>query len=382
MTARGRALLVLAAGALYTGLSLGGRIFYLAALFSLLALIYSFLSVLLVRGTLRVSCAVTPDQVPRGDSARLQAEISCGLPLPVAPLQITVQIADRQTQRLLSLRRGAGSLTAALPALHVGETQAGVATLYITDILGLVRLRARGGSRMLPLLVLPRSFPVEPLRFLQGDEGRSLQNRLTEDLSSPEDIRAYRAGDPLKRVHWKLTARRRELIVRKFETPAPPDTLILLDCTAPKEPDAQPDTVASLRDTLCETALSVAEIQAGADTPVRVPLYGEQAGEFYSARSGGVSRLPEMLARQSFAGGTEFHRVLNLELRRMRRTGATVIITSHIDAAVVEGVKHIRRMGPSARLYYVTYTPDAPEDMPYIAQLQQNMVEVCYVTPA
>ena len=66
----------------------------------------------------------------------------------------------------------------------------------------------------------------------------------------------------------------------------------------------------------------------------------------------------------------------------MRRTGATVIVTSRLNAEVVEGVIHIRRMGPSARVYYVTHTPDAPEDKPYIAQLQQNLVEVCYVKPA
>ena len=233
-----------------------------------------------------------------------------------------------------------------------------------------------------PILVLPRSFDVEPLRFLQSDEGRSLQNRNTEDLASPEDTRAYRAGDPLKRVHWKLTARRRELIVRKFETPAPPDTLILLDCAAPGPAAGDPEAAAQLRDTLCETALSVAEMQVRGDIPVRVPLYGRQTGEFLSDRSGNTGVLAEMLARQSFEGGIEFYRVLNLELRRMRRTGATVIVTAQLNAGVVEAIKHIRGMGPSARVYYITHTPDAPDDRPYIAQLQQNMVEVCYVTPA
>ena len=66
----------------------------------------------------------------------------------------------------------------------------------------------------------------------------------------------------------------------------------------------------------------------------------------------------------------------------MRRTGATVIITTRLDAKIVEGVSHIRRMGPSARLYLVTYTPDAAEYQPFVARLQHHLVEVCYVTPA
>ena len=70
------------------------------------------------------------------------------------------------------------------------------------------------------------------------------------------------------------------------------------------------------------------------------------------------------------------------KLRRMRRTGATVIITTRLDAQIVEGVSRIRRMGPSARLYLVTYTPDAEGYQPFVTRLQHHLVEVCYVTPA
>ena len=66
----------------------------------------------------------------------------------------------------------------------------------------------------------------------------------------------------------------------------------------------------------------------------------------------------------------------------MRSTGATVIITSRLSADVVEGIAHIRRMGPSARVYLITRTPDAEQDRPYVVRLQQCMVEVCYVSPA
>ena len=382
MTARGRALLVIAFSALYSGLSLGGRIFYLAAVFALLAMLFSLVAVLAARRALAVDCGVSPSRLPRGDRALLSVRVTGKSLLPISPLGVIVTLGEKQETRLLPLRRGEGRLTAEFTARHIGEIRIGVACLEYTDILGLFRARIKREDMLRPILVLPRSFDVEPLRFLQSDEGRSLQNRNTEDLASPEDTRAYRAGDPLKRVHWKLTARRRELIVRKFETPAPPDTLILLDCAAPGPAAGDPEAAAQLRDTLCETALSVAEMQVRGDIPVRVPLYGRQTGEFLSDRSGNTGVLAEMLARQSFEGGIEFYRVLNLELRRMRRTGATVIVTAQLNAGVVEAIKHIRGMGPSARVYYITHTPDAPDDRPYIAQLQQNMVEVCYVTPA
>lgn len=186
----------------------------------------------------------------------------------------------------------------------------------------------------------------------------------------------------MKRVHWKLSSRKQELWVRRFETPAPPDTLILLDCAAPLGGEGKPEGTESLRDALCETAVAVAKLQMADGSPVRLPLYGERANEFASDNAGNLSLLQEMLAAQPFRGGEDFSRVLNLELRRMRRTGATVIITTRLDAPIVEAVSRIRRMGPSARLYLATYTPERPDYQPYVARLQHHLVEVCYVTPA
>ena len=186
----------------------------------------------------------------------------------------------------------------------------------------------------------------------------------------------------MKRIHWKLSSRKRELVVRRFETPAPPDTLILLDCNEPLGGENINEGKECLRDAMCETAVAVARMQMEDGSPVRLPMYGKQANEFSSDQAEGLALLQEMLASQPFGAGEDFARVLNLELRRMRRTGAAVVITTRLDAQVVEGVTHIRRMGPSARLYLVTYTPEAPEYQPYVARLQHHLVEVCYVTPA
>ncbi len=237
--------------------------------------------------------------------------------------------------------------------------------------LALVELLRRNG-------VGPENRPRET----GSHDGRALPGRSGEDVTSPEDTRAYRLGDPFKRIHWKLSIRARELIVRRFEIPEPPDTLILLDCTAPLGGEKTPDGKARLMDTLSETALSVAAMQMTDGQPVRLPFYGSRQSEFHADRQESLAMLKEELARQAYSGGVPFERVLNLELRRMRRTGATIVITTRLDAQVAEGVKNIRASGPNVRFYLITFTMNAPEYSPYIALLQQNLVEVCYVTPA
>ncbi|MBR5232276.1 MAG: DUF58 domain-containing protein [Clostridia bacterium] len=380
MTGRGRTILVMSLSALVYGMSLGNRIFYLAALFGLLALIYGLISVLLSKRSLTVSCRMENSRIPRGDEESMLITVGKRGFLPVYPVEISVKVGDAVYHYdEQPSRREEITFAVALPTQHVGVFSAEITQYAFYDIFGLFRIRRKNADSC-QMMVLPRAFDVEKLRFYSNDDGQALQNRTSEDLASPEDTRAYRTGDALKRIHWKLSARKKELIVRRFEMPAPPDTLVLLDLSRPNAHDTE--EALTLRDTLCETALSVISMQLKGHSPVRMPLYGTRAQEFYSKQTEDLPRLQEMLACQTFEEELSFDRVLRLELRRMRQTGATVIVTTHLDVNIVEGISHIRRMGPNARVYLITRTPDSEEDRPLVMQLQQCLVEVCYVTPA
>lgn len=383
MTRRGLAV----AAALITGmvcaLSLGNALYLYIGLLLCAVTLYSFLSCFWARRTAFCRQSLSSASVQRGGEAYLSLRAGHRCPLPVAP-----------PKGVFSYNGQAGDCTfppspfavherqIPLSARHVGCYQAGLKALEIQDVFGLFRMRLKTRDLDGALTVLPRPFDIDKPRVTVGDDGAAPLARTQEDYNSPEDVRAYQPGDAMKRIHWKLSSRKRELLVRRFEVPAPPDTLILLDCDTPLGGEMAAEGKECLRDALCETAVSVARLQMADGSPVRVPIYGGQAGEFSSDNAASLNLLQEMLACQSFGGGEVFARVLDLELRRMRRTGATVIITTRLDAQIVEGVSHIRRMGPSARLYLVTYTPDAPEYQPYVTRLQHHLVEVCYVTPA
>ena len=113
---------------------------------------------------------------------------------------------------------------------------------------GFFRMKRRPRLKADELLVLPQVFGVEELTFASGDMGLETMARATEDVSSPSDIRAYAAGDPMKKIHWKLSLRKQELLVRRFEEPALPEALILMDCAPPATDD--PRLAADLKDTL------------------------------------------------------------------------------------------------------------------------------------
>ncbi|NAZ88176.1 DUF58 domain-containing protein, partial [Kineococcus indalonis] len=110
-----------------------------------------------------------------------------------------------------------------------GSYRLGPVTVRARDPFALV-VASRPTGPVATLDVLPRVHRLADLSLgdLGGARGSSAGAAAT---TSPDDasIRAYRVGDDLRRVHWRSTARRGEVMVRSDEHPGRPDVVLLLD---------------------------------------------------------------------------------------------------------------------------------------------------------
>ena len=76
-----------------------------------------------------------------------------------------------------------------------------------------------------------------------GDEGRALLHRTAGyDLHS---IRDFQAGESLRRVHWRSTAKRRKLMVKEMTETPRDEAACVLDCDAAAVAGAAPGTAPS-----------------------------------------------------------------------------------------------------------------------------------------
>ena len=110
------------------------------------------------------------------------------------------------------------------------------------DPLGLFKDAHRGNDGEVAL-VLPRftSLRTQPLvRELEATVTAPRAGYGTEVFG----VRPYQPGDPLRRIHWRTTARRGELIVREFEPPGVQNLGIFLDPGPPEQ--AAADQVARI----------------------------------------------------------------------------------------------------------------------------------------
>lgn len=129
-------------------------------------------------------------------------------------------------RRLYGLSAGA-ELFEALPASHCGVVRWELTRFAVCDLLGLFSLR-RPPPPARELTVLPADLPPAPVSALLDDARRqaALKPRPGGGPGEDYDLRPYRPGDPLRSVHWKLSSKVDELVVR--ETLEPVKTTVVL----------------------------------------------------------------------------------------------------------------------------------------------------------
>ena len=371
-------LLVIAA-LLAAAFSTGSAVFLSGAVLLVLVLAFSLASVCWAAATMTVGTDAEGQTVRRGEDMQLAVYVRHGSLLPIAPVRLELLAAPETpgvTVTLTDMARRQQRLTIPFHASHVGVSRPGVKRCTVEDLFGFFSRSWEPERAVGELLVLPTTFEVDELTFAPGDPGLGTMARATEDITSPSDVRTYQPGDPMKKIHWKLSLRKNDLMVRRFEEPVLPDALVLMDCSEPGYPG---EAGLDVRDALLETAASVMEGQMRSDHNIRMPLNGVHPVEV--GKGMGMPLVLENLARVDFSETDRFDRVLMLETRRLRQMGAVVVITSHLSGRIVETMTSMRRMGPVVRLYLVTFDPEAAEILPFVARLQRALVEVCYVTP-
>ena len=222
--------------------------------------------------------------------------------------------------------------------------------------------------------VLPNPVQTAPLPVSPGEGENSSAQRALSDHSIPEDIRAWQDGDELKRVHWKLSARRQSLMVHTYETPQRPDALILLDI-------AQPSGAArsALIDALTEGCAGTIESLLQAGRMTRLPLELSGQGELAGQGMESFDAMRRALAAAGYNRQDDFARMLLLASPRMRRTGSVAVFSTRLTPAIADAAFALSRMGARMRYTLVTAGETTEEQAKLLNLLRVSGVETLHV---
>ncbi len=311
---------------------------------------------------------LSPRRAFIGEEVELQTRIVNRKLLPLAWLELEDETpsdvafvgedlpASHKPQRrllrsLLSLRwYESVTRTYRVRCLKRGLHAFGPATLRSGDVFGFFDMERPAGHEDY-LLVYPRVLPLErqslPTRFLFGET--RLQRSIIEDPLRLAGVRDYAAGDSLRRVHWRATARVGRMQVKQFEASTDLDLVLFLNIAT-----MDPEWLGALPDVL-ESAVTVTASLAtyALDKGFRVGLYAntnlirsdQQVKVEPSREPGQRMRVLETLAQVNGLPTMAMDSFLRRETRSLPWGATVVVVSAVLSQGTLAALQRLRRAG-------------------------------------
>lgn len=123
---------------------------------------------------------------------------------------------------------------------------------------------------MSPVSVIPRRLYMEEsaLSSISDSADKTKKSPYTFDKLEVSDIREYRPGDGLKSVHWKLSSKSDELMVKDYNTGVTKMTYVFCDLSA-RYPNFEPQEAKDMRKKLTDAAEAESKLKAEEDARAR-----------------------------------------------------------------------------------------------------------------
>ncbi|WP_431778428.1 DUF58 domain-containing protein [Microbacterium aurantiacum] len=202
-----------------------------------------FLSLLLVRRTEPARRVIDPETVTVGRPSRVRVRVGLRSVLPVPPGTWRDDLGDGLDGAAAGILpafasglRGGTPDERAIDFVYTvtgsrrGVHELGPLAVTLTDPFGLVRRRVRFPSRT-SVTVAPAIVDLTGLTDAPGESGGTL-HATTDRLGQGADnlvARPYAPGDSMRRIHWRATAHRDQLMVRQEESESTPEASVVLD---------------------------------------------------------------------------------------------------------------------------------------------------------
>ncbi|MBD5130407.1 MAG: DUF58 domain-containing protein [Ruminococcaceae bacterium] len=190
-------------------------------LYPVAAAVFAFVLLLGVKAEFTTNRIVTDKNEPFDISITLKNNSI----LPGVPVEVYCHIPDREVglfadKRVFASISPLGQARLSINCVHKyrGSFTCRVHSLSFVDPLRIVRLTKKQKLAM-PTIFLPRKLKLaDILSTSAGEQSFSPKKPITSEREDFSHVRSYREGDIMQLVHWKLTAKQDELMIKQFDS--------------------------------------------------------------------------------------------------------------------------------------------------------------------
>lgn len=238
---------------------------------------------------------------------------------------------------------------------HIGTYSAGLSSIEVFDLLGLfsktIVVEERCSVRVIPQIQQLERIGVTELTTTENM--RSVKSVLSDDMDYAY-VRDYEFGDPMKTVHWKLSARQEDhLYTKLFESHTNPGITVFFDFFSS---ETDPERRLSMFDVMVETGFSVIDYaqRAGIESSL---VFREASDRIVSTSQGNVEELDLLIDRMPRLNDGIDPRaacdMMESELRNPDAQANFMLFTSELSTQNVEGLLRMKVLHRGLRVFFV-----------------------------
>ena len=353
MTDRGRIVLGLGGAAYLAAWAFGSKPLYPVATGLVLAVVLAWAWVRLANRPMRLKRSLGEKEHVEGEDVHVWLEVELESRVP-PPSLVLVERIGKLGERRTPLHPDGNRLWAGytLPAMARGRYAFEAAEILIEDPFGLQRITVPLGEAGV-LVVYPRLVDLDRLFSETGarsHEGRRMLLRRPSGFDL-HGVREYEEGESLRRVHWRSTARRGQLMVKELEDAPRDETAVVLDADVSAVAGVAPD---SSFDVQVRAAGSV--LRAHARRGRRAVLVLGSAlreSQRVASSEGDWRRALDLLAGVEPSAGGSVTQLLGEDAGAAGRSLELTVVTARLDTRLTDRLVHLALSRRRVSLVYV-----------------------------
>ncbi|MDP3385692.1 MAG: DUF58 domain-containing protein [Eubacteriales bacterium] len=184
------------------------------------------------------------------------------------------------------------------------------------------------------LIVYPKIIRLSTFEIMASQQLGELRvfDRAFLDKSRTTSLKPYQEGDSIKRVHWKMSAKKDEIIVKDYENRGDTHVAVFIDND---QKHFTRDVDRRLEDKIVDVAVCM--VNYCLDQHVEVFLETQKGGDFiriYGQEKSDMKPFLEAMALFKGNGEIDFRAYMKPRVETIRKGATVIIITSCLDKAM------------------------------------------------
>lgn len=232
-----------------------------------------------------------------------------------------------------------------------GDFKLGVSTIEIQDFLGIFKFILKNKTPLY-ITVYPQIIDIDEFYLSSGylSDNVSSIGGGQEDISTIEEINKYNYGDSLRKIHWKLTAKTNELMIREYEKVGSRSAILILDL---QSNNFEVEKNAAIEDKLLETTIAILRYCIYNDAEVKLIYDSKGINAINYSNSLDFQKAYETLAKIEFNQKTSFKDIIESEVNCNIGKADIIIATFNINYILYEELNKAILLGCNITLIYI-----------------------------